>query len=99
MMSPLARPIQMIRAFDINLYVPNVVQTKKVPHNAADVAQMQYCCFSCSNFGNCGIHVYDVASTIPDLETFCVHVGGYVYEYGSFSTQAAKILLHGTKIA
>jgi alkaline phosphatase D len=51
---------------------------------------MVYAVFSCAHFSNGYFHPYDVASTIEDLD-FWVHVGDYVYEYGSYSSYASDV--------
>lgn len=64
-----------------------VGQTKTAPGPDDSVESMVYAVFSCSHFSNGYFHAYDVASTIVDLD-FWVHVGDYVYEYGTYSTYA-----------
>lgn len=66
-----------------------VGQTKTAPGADAEVDSMVYAVFSCSHFSNGYFHAYDVASTIVDLD-FWVHVGDYVYEYGTYSTYATN---------
>jgi PhoD-like phosphatase, N-terminal domain/PhoD-like phosphatase len=62
---------------DASNNVSPIGQTRTAPDNDADVSQMVYAVFSCSNFGSGYFHAYDIASTIQNLD-FWVHVGDYI---------------------
>jgi alkaline phosphatase D len=72
-------------------------QTKTAPGPSDKVERMTYAVFSCSHFANGYFHAYDIASTIQDLD-FWIHVGDYVYEYGSYSAYASDVPKRKEKI-
>ena len=71
-----------IYAFTDGTTTSDIGQTKTAPEFDADVSQLVYAVFSCSNFATGYFHPYDVASTIQDLD-FWIHVGDYVVRYES----------------
>ena len=62
--------------------------TKTAPALSDNVEQLQYAVFSCAHFSNGYFHAYDVASSLAELDFF-VHVGDYIYEYGTYNTYAS----------
>ena len=77
-------------AFTDGSVASEVGQTRTAPSIEDGVEEMTYAFFSCAHFSNGYFHSYDVASTIENLD-FWIHVGDYIYEYGSYLTFATSL--------
>ncbi|KAG7365757.1 alkaline phosphatase [Nitzschia inconspicua] len=68
--------------------ISRVGMTRTAPAVDDDtVEQVQFAVFSCAHFSNGYFHAYDIASTLSDID-FWIHMGDYIYEYGTYSTYA-----------
>lgn len=71
-------------AFTDGSVASDVGTTKTSPVPGDGVEKLTYATFSCSTFRNGFFHPYDLSSIVKDLDLW-IHVGDYIYEYGTYS--------------